>query len=182
VANETPRHGNNLPVPDPTILTTQALEREVENLREMVEREVAGLKELVFDRLKGQGLLCDEKFRAIGDQFTFVESLRLEQKKDTKDAVDAALTAQKEAVSKSETGMTGRLEQLSVTFTTTVESLRREMGDMKDRIIEVDRKAEASAQQKIGAKEDRTGLYAGIATIVVILSVVFAVIAILIGN
>jgi HAMP domain-containing protein len=178
-----PRKGNhNLPVPDPTLLTTQALEREVEVLRDIIDREIRALRELVFDRIKGHGIVCDEKFARVERQFHSVESLRLEQKKDTKDAVDAALTSQKEAVFKSETSMTGRLEQLSQTVATQVDSLRREIGDTKERIGEVASQAEGIVQQKAGAKEDRTGLYASVGVIFVVITIVLSAIAILVGN
>ena len=75
-----------VPVPDPTVLTTQALYREVSSLRELIELRIEDLS----------GLL-DEKFLRTEQQFELVERQRVEQKNDTKNAVDAALTAQKEA-------------------------------------------------------------------------------------
>jgi hypothetical protein len=95
---------------------------------------------------------------------------------NTKDAVDAALTAQKEAVreqtsasersiAKSEAATNKQLEQLATTFLNTQTSLQARIDELKERIVDVDRKAEAIAQQKAGAKDDRTGLYALIGTL-----------------
>lgn len=170
------------PVPDPTALTTQALYREVANLQEVIERSIEGTR-----------LINEEKFRRVEQQFELVERGRIEQKEDTKAAVDAALTAQKEAVreqttaseraiAKSEAATTKQLEQLANTFNTEASALRRELGEVKDRIGDVDRKTSAVVDQKIGAKDDRTGLYAAIAVIATILLAVLALIGTFVAN
>ena len=108
------------PDPDPTVLTTQALYREIGQLRELLvqriesliaERDRAteasvrrqdtlvvelaehriALRELVEERIIGLNKLMDHKFES-------AERQRTEQKSDTKAAVDAALSAAKEAV------------------------------------------------------------------------------------
>jgi hypothetical protein len=143
------------PVPDPTVLTTQALYREVSALQELIEQVVKGTREVI-----------DQQFYKVEQQFELVERQRVEQKKDTKDAVDAALTAQKEAVreqtsasersiAKSETATNKQLEQLATTFSNTQASLLARIDELKERIVDVDRKAESVAQQRAGAREER---------------------------
>lgn len=77
-------------------------------------------------------------------EFRLTERIRVEQKKDTKDAVDAALTAAKDAfreqatsfsaaVDKSEKATTYSIEQLGSKFEAAFEGLRRELGDVKER-------------------------------------------------
>ena len=160
-----------VPVPDPTLLTTQALRREIEGLRELLE----------------QRLMCVQEETNL--QFTIVERQRVEQKKDTRDAVDSALTAQKEAVSKAEAGMMAQIQQLATSTKAMEETLRRSIDELKERYVNterqlrddiglVDRKANATVSEKAGAKEDRTGLYATIAVIASILLVVVSVIAV----
>lgn len=68
------------PVPDPTLLTTQALYREVATLRELIEEKILATDQLV-----------SEKFASVDRQLDLVERQRVEQKSDTKAAVDAAL-------------------------------------------------------------------------------------------
>lgn len=163
---------SRVPIPDPTLLTTQAL-----------LREVAGLRELMESRLEALEDVEEQKFYKVEQQFELVERQRVEQKKDTKDAVDAALTAQKEAVreqtaaseraiAKSEAATSKQLDQLSVTFANEAASQRRELGEMKQRLTAIE-------QQKIGAKEDRTGLYAGIGAVVGLLLIVSVVITLI---
>jgi hypothetical protein len=111
------------PVPDPTILTTEAQLRDVAALRAMIAREITMLRELIEARLDGMDKaitlqqvatdkfpdaidsaveqlqeLHDEKFRSIAVQFA-ERDIRTEQtSRDSKVAVDAALQAAKEAV------------------------------------------------------------------------------------
>jgi hypothetical protein len=93
-----------------------------------------------------------------------VERQRVEQKIDTKAAVDAALIAQKEAVreqtaasdraiAKSETATTKLLEQLGQTFATSADAQRHITDEMKERINEVAGLANGSTQMRIGSRE-----------------------------
>jgi hypothetical protein len=41
------------PVPDPTVLTTQQLQREIATARELVESKIMGFKEMIETRLDG---------------------------------------------------------------------------------------------------------------------------------
>jgi hypothetical protein len=163
---------SRVPVPDPTLLTTQALIREIASLRELMETQVAALEDVE-----------DQKFFKVEQQFELVERQRVEQKKDTKDAVDAALTAQKEAVreqtaaseraiAKSEAATSKQLDQLSITFTTAIAAIQRELGEMKERLTAIE-------QQRLGAKEDRTGLYATLGTLATFAFLAIAVVTLI---
>ncbi len=165
------------PDPDPTTLTTQALFREVAALRDLfdqkfasVEEQRLAVRELVIrqtdtltkensERFVSLRELLAAQVRALGElnaqQFDLIERQRIEQKQDTKAAVDAALTAQKEAVkeqttasalsiTKSETATSKQLEQQQATSVTAVADLRRSIDELKERIGEVDRNARAS--------------------------------------
>ena len=195
------------PVPDPTTLTTAALHRETGVLRESIERrfddrdrearslarerteQFAALRELLIGRIEASDTLTEERFGA-------AERQRVEQKVDTKSAVDAALIAQKEAVreqttaseraiAKSETATNKQLEQVQFAVTTAVDALRRSIDEVKERaseenrllrtaISEVATIANSTDQRKVGAKEDRTALYATIAVLVSIIVLVLA--------
>lgn len=137
------------PVPDPTILTTEQLLREVDRVKELMLSEIRGI-----ERETGQRL------HAIDERFDLVERQRVEQKADTKDAVDAAFSASKEAVreqttasdraiAKSETSMLEQLKQLERTLTTSTDALRRDIDEVKDR-------ATRSEGQKAGGDEVKT--------------------------
>lgn len=134
------------PVPDPTSLTTAAL-----------QREITVLRELMFEKMAGMQAVREQELANVNDKFSQAESSRVEQKSDTKAAVDAALSAAKEAVKeqttaseartdKSEASTTKSIDQLEATFNTAFEGLRREISDVKERVTAVE-------QQKKGGQE-----------------------------
>lgn len=167
--------GGQRPVPDPTVLTTEALQREIKALKELLEMRTNGVTNLML-----------EKFRSVDEQLSLVERQRVEQKADTKAAVDAALTAQKEAVkeqttasataiAKSESGTSEQLKQLSTSFTTAFESQRREFSDLKERVGSIE-------AMKLGGQESRAGLYAAAAFISSLIVVGLAVVGFIAAN
>jgi hypothetical protein len=185
-------HGS-VPSPDPTVLTTQNLQREILAVRELVELRI----EAVSGLTESKYLVCMERFDRLEGQlrmwFQQMEAQRLEQKADTRQTVNAALDAQKElvrqetaaseqAISKSESNLTKQLEQLGITQQTEITSLRRNIDENKERIVSVDAKANAFAEQKAGAKESQAGLYAAIAAVGVIVTIGIAVITLVISG
>jgi hypothetical protein len=93
-------------------LTTEALHREIAATKELLMQELecvrceATLKTDAITKLK------EEKFAKVQQQFELLERARLEQKADTKERVDAALTAQKEAAGKSEQSFTKQIDSM----------------------------------------------------------------------
>lgn len=114
-----------LPRPDPTALTTEQLNREIVHAREYLESKIEGFEGRVSERL-----------RSIDGQFALVEDRRVEQKTDTATAVDAALESAEKAVAKTEAGFKEQLSQLTTTFNTAIDALRRENADLKERLSE----------------------------------------------
>lgn len=168
------------PVPDPTVLTTQALEREVHQLEASIARQVRSIEHELDTRFSNLD-------RLVAERLDRTEAFRLEQKSDNKEALASALQAQKEAALKTETAVNKQLSQLLATLDTAVGGLRASIEDVKERvetgrqvlqgqITEVDRKATAIAQQKIGATEDRSGLYATVAVIATVIIVAIAIV------
>lgn len=128
----------SLPLDDPSALTTAQLHREITVLHDLLEALFEGAEQISIQR-----------FKNVDQQFELIERQRVEQKNDTKAAVDAALTAQKEAVkeqttasdraiAKSETAMTKQLEQLQATFATAINGVTLLLNDAKDRIVKIE--------------------------------------------
>ncbi len=139
------------PVPDPTTLTTAALMREIAAMNSVLDQRFQKTEDVVMER-----------FLRVDHMFHIVEQQRVEQKSDTKAAVDAALTAQKEAVreqttaseraiAKSEAATARQLEQMGSTFQVAIEGLRRDHQDLKERTVAIE-------QQKVGRNESRAGM------------------------
>jgi hypothetical protein len=122
------------PVPDPTALTTAALFREIEHL-----------KEIVFARLDGNERITAERFHSIQVQFAERDTRAEQSGRDSKTAVDAALQAAKEAVgaqtaandraiAKAEAATAEQIRQLAALSQTANTAQTDKIDDLKDRI------------------------------------------------
>jgi len=165
---------------------TELLNETVNRVPTDVQKEVGHLREL-----------SDEKFKSIQVQFKERDTRQERESRDNKVAVDAAFAAQKEAASeqnksntlainKSETSTIETINKLDRLFKTTTDSLGDKIDDNKQRvaddfaairnaITDLDKKVNGEARHKIGAREDRTGLYA---TVTIIMGVILFLITI----
>jgi hypothetical protein len=170
-----PRNGGSRPVPDPTELTDRAIAKSLASVTQLIDGEVKNL----VTRIDGAVALTNERFEA-------AEKLRIEQKKDTKDAVDAALSAAKEAVKeqttasersidKSERATGEQLKQQQETFAKTAEGLADKIEDLKERVGRIE-------SMKVGATESRTGLYATAAAVGGMILLGLAIVGFVIAN
>ena len=130
------------PIPDPTELTSKAVDKAVQVSRDYTEAEINHIKEWAV-----------AENRHLRDwasiQFSLNENQRLEQKEDTKEAVKAALDAAKEAVkeqtaaaqlanNKSEIGFKEQLGQQDARFSTANEGINREMKVLTTRVERIE--------------------------------------------
>ena len=149
------------PVPDPTVQTSQQLQREALILRELIDLRVGALEKIVeklqeavaqaptvavvAQMAKALKELHEEKFDSIATQFKERDTRTDQTSRDSKVAVDAALQAAKEAVSeqnkssaiaiaKSEASTTKQVDQLGTLIQTATKSLEDKITDLKDRV------------------------------------------------
>jgi hypothetical protein len=154
------------PVPDPTVLTTQQLQREVASLRELYDAKFGSYDKainllqanadkapsinVVEERVISLLKVTDERFRSISIQFAERDTRTEQTSRDSKVAVDAALQAAKEAVekqntssalaiAKSETATAKQIDQLAVTFGEMTKAIDGKIDDIKDRLAAMDR-------------------------------------------
>lgn len=151
------------PDPDPTVLTTQALLREILNLKEIFETRVGAMDKAIVllqttsDRVpewveKAVGQLRelhDEKFGSIQTQFLERDTRTEQTSRDSKVAVDAALQAAKEAVgeqnksnalaiAKSEAAFTKQIDQIGLLIQTTAKAVDDKIDDIKGRLTTIE--------------------------------------------
>jgi hypothetical protein len=133
----------SVPVPDPTVLTTQQLLREIFSVRELLEARLTGMDKAItllqtgMDRSPSTTELYakyEEKFKAIQIQFNERDTRVDQTARDSKLAIDAALQAAKEAVGKSEVGTTKQVDQIVVMINTLSKTLDGKIDDAKTRI------------------------------------------------
>jgi hypothetical protein len=152
------------PVPDPTTLTTQALYREIAQLREFIS---AGID--------GDNKQTVERFAKVDQQFELIERTRVELRIADQTALAAALAAQKEsareqavaferATAKAEAATTKQLEQLTINFTTATAGQTAIINDMKDRIGRIE-------SVKAGGKEAISNVQMLLALVVVLITI-----------
>lgn len=151
--------------PDPTVLTTEALQRAISTLKDTISLQVTH----EFDSRVAADIAIQEFTER---EMQLIERQRVEQKLDTKAAVDAALAAAKEAVkeqttasglsiSKSENATNEQLKQLSTTFTTAIAGVERTINDWKDRVNTVEQAIATHQAQQSGegqGKEQNQGM------------------------
>jgi cobalamin biosynthesis Mg chelatase CobN len=171
---------DNKPTPDPTILTTEQLLREIARLEKLLETQLRSEHELVQAHINGRVDFVLEQFRSVETQFSLIERQRVEQKQDTKNAVDAALAAAKEAVkeqttaseraiAKSEAATTKQLEQQSATFSTAIKGVADLLQDTKDRVGAIE-------NQKQGGTDNRSSTIATVSVSIAALSLIAVIV------
>jgi hypothetical protein len=150
-----PKNGTRTPVPDPTILTTQQLIREVDSAREILETRFNGMDKAIellqkatdktpctikdaVDRLQE---LHQEKFDSIATQFVERDTRTESTARDSKIAIDAALQAAKEAVGKTEISFTKQIDAIGFNLQTMVKAIDDKFDDMKGRLTLIEGQA-----------------------------------------
>lgn len=170
--NESPQ--GSRPVPDPTTLTTEQLMRATANLKELLAQKIDDNHDLYMD-----------KFRA-GEEY------RIELKTDTKDAVDAALSAAKEAVrenndafttatNKTEKAFTDQLAQLTLTFTTGIKSVSDKVDDVKQRVAKVEASRLGSSEGMNAVRSNATAVLVAVGVGVSLLALVATIVLALVN-
>lgn len=147
------------PTPDPTILTTEQLLREVDRVKELMTALVEGLQQVTDERFKSFTRQLDMLEQQRTELKADTQALRIEQKKDTKDAVDAALIAQKEAVreqtlaseraaAKAEASNVKQTDQLQALFTSAIAQVTSTFNDLKTRVERIENLAQGGRLQQ----------------------------------
>lgn len=129
------------PVPDPTALTTAALTREVQSLKELILTRLDAMdKALILlqtraDRVPSEvdikvgqlQALHGEKFRSVDNQFIASST-----------ALAAALQAAKEAVDKGSQGTTKTIDQLAAVMGVETKSVNDKVTELRERLTKIE--------------------------------------------
>jgi hypothetical protein len=150
--------GDLLPRPDPTVLTTQQLLREVSSVREILESRLNGMDKAIalLQASVDRSPTIPEVVAEFREKFTGVDT-RFQQRdimfelaaKSDKDAIVAALQAAKEAVAeqnkssataiaKAETATTKQMDSITTLIQTNQKAIDEKITDVKDRITVIE--------------------------------------------
>lgn len=161
------------PIPDPTVLTTQALSAAIAALEDKLSARLNGLEANLETRLKGMDRAQElfqaglnriptevelrvsnleqvhaEKFRSVDKQFD-ERDVRAEQSAlQVKIAVDAALQAAEKAVGKSELVTVKQIDAQGSLIHTATGALRDQLDDVKDRVTRIEGQSLGTLGQK----------------------------------
>ncbi len=150
--DENGRMVNWRPIPDPTILTTQQLLRELASLREVLTTRMDGydkaisLLQAYADRQPSIAeVVAETKEKFTGVQMQLHErDIRFDRAaNDTKVAVDAAFAAAKEAVAKSEANVTKQIDALGMLLQANAKATDEKIDDLKTRIAAIEGRGQA---------------------------------------
>jgi len=143
------------PVPDPTILTTQQLYREIAASREIIEANIGKIETrldamdtatelnkvatdkiptLICEKVAALEKLNNEKFASIETQFRERDTRSDKIAELGQKALEAALSAAKEAVGKTEVAFTKQIESISAQIQTEKRAADGKIDDLKSRL------------------------------------------------
>ena len=184
------------PVPDPTVLTTQQLQREIAASRDLLDVKIDGLRSVIDTRLSAadqtitllrfrvdqipenihQAIertqeLRDEKFKSIAIQFLERDTRTEQQSRDAKVAVDAALQAAKEAVGEQNKSNAMAIAKSEATFTKQIDQIGVLVTTMSKAIDDKIDDIKTRIQMIEGSKKGASDLF----------GVIFGIIGIIVG-
>lgn len=150
---------SSIPVPDPSVLTTQNLHRELASLKEALETRLAAMDKAtellnenvtrvptdVDKAIAHLQSLHDEKFSSVDKQFKERDTRTDKIAELNQKAIDAALQAAKEAVgkqneassmsiAKSEAATKEKIDQQGILLQTETRGLTKRLDDLKERL------------------------------------------------
>lgn len=174
----TPTAGGSTPVPDPTERTRQELYSAVGN----IQSKIADVQAFLVAEVHHRGELSDEKFKAIEEKFIQAAERTAEQKQDTKNALDAALAAQKEAVAnqtvsseksitKSETATVERIKATEALLTTNSKATDDKIADLKDRLTAIESIKLGSVEGSASVRQSNAALYALVGFVLTVMTI-----------
>ncbi len=200
-------NGDSRPVPDPTELTSRALNRIEKTVRDYIDAQVSirderlrgidaatqlrldtikHIPDRIDEKVATLSALTDERVRSIGVQFVERDTRAEREARDNKVAVDAAFAAQKEAAAKQDEGNQKAIDKSEIATAEKIEKLaelfRTTVEGLSDKIEDVKDRVGRIESVKAGAIENRTGLYATLGIIASLLLVGVAILGVIVGR
>jgi len=155
--NDDDRMGTSTPRPDPTVLTTEALQREVAAMKELLTHRLESAERIsdsehsmLRQSIQDQKELREKELEALHREFALAERSRVEQKADTQSSYEAALRNTREVS-----------EQQTRTFSVALEGVSASINEAKERLSKVEQQQATTLGQGQG-KQQSWGLIVSI--------------------
>src|SRR5678809_643554 len=203
---EEPLHigGGSRPIPDPTLLTGQLVDKAIANLEKVFETRIVGIEraiELIQADIRTRPeaieiqvghlqALHEEKFKAVEGQFTSLQAQIRDSKVASDSSVATALQAQKEAaaesaksfslsIDKSERATQEQITQQRAQIQTSTTNLDGKIDDLKERVTRIEGAAVGIVAAKNDTVQTHTATSQSIGTIIGVIGAVAIVLAII---
>ena len=185
------RGHDSRPIPDPTVLTNQAVASAMDTLRRELQAHAAVMsiriedmerlaKQLVVtanERIEHLQLLHDEKFASVAIQFAEREKRSEQASRENKIAVDAALqaahdavaaqnTASSQSIAKSEAATAKQMDQIGTLVQTTTRGLNDKIDDIKSRLTLIEGKGVGRGEEQVDHRNSGSYMFAAIGTVI----------------
>lgn len=192
------------PDPDPTLLTTENLRREIANLKDLIEGRLAAndkaieliqaatnkfrdeqgnvisdsarqLHTLIEAEIEKLAAVTTERFLGVAAQFAERDTRTDQRAGDTKLAVDAAFAAAKEATAKIEAGFTKQIDAIMGIVDTKTSNLAGGIGDIKDRMTALENRTAGINSARMDSRADGSDSRGNMALVVASAAVLVSV-------
>jgi len=195
------RGHDSRPIPDPTVLTNQAVAQAMDTLRrelgahaavmnirvEDMERLARQLVVTANERIEHLQLLHDEKFASVAMQFDEREKRSDQATRENKIAVDAALQAARDAVqaqnqasaqsiAKSEAATAKQIDQIGTLVQSTTQGLNDKIDDVKSRLTLIEGKGAGRGEEQVDRRSSGSYLFAAIGAVIGVAGLLIVVI------
>lgn len=164
------------PDPDPTILTTENLRREIANLKDLLFAQIAASKDLVLSELNAEIAVTQERFIGIATQFLERDKRTDQLSLADKTAVAAALQAAKEAVGAQNISNSVALTKMEDNFTKLIDQGQAQLqlmaSNLDDKINDLKSRIDTREGQSTG-KDNLWGYIVGVAGILIAFAALF---------
>jgi hypothetical protein len=163
----------------------QLLQRELDRRIVVLDKADAETRDEILTSIEHLHKLHEERFASIAQQFQERDTRSDQDKKSSKEALDAALLAQKESVSqqndanttaatKSETSFTKQIDQIGTLIATLEKSLTDRITELKERID----RGEGTGQGVRQANDDRHGLIGSTTSILLVIAAFLSILVV----
>lgn len=203
-----PEAVSRVPSPDPTVLSTEALNREVASLQNEIVVRVAHLQDLIGARLDGMDTATNlrltelhtvpakvneeithlhdlvwEKFESVAQQFSERDIRTDQASRASKEALDAALLAAKELVGVTNDNITKQIDQIAVLIQSQGQATDARITEIKERIDRGPGEVALQARdnQRYSTNESRLNIGALLGGLSVLLVLVFGVASLIVA-
>jgi len=161
----------SVPVPDPTVLTTQQLTKQIDSLKELLSQA----DQSMLDRLEALRLLHEERFNSIAQQFKERDTRTDQLATASTVAINAALQAAKEAVVNQNISNEKAIAKIEANTTKFLDNLDAKIIDLKEDIGALKNQGIGQVTQREAYQTDASFYVAALAVVVAIIGAGIAI-------